>query len=144
MLSRSELYKPVKTLEEFKKRLPDKVKRKRPKLAEDQPPTPKKEQPPSKAPQRKKRPQDLAQEYIHDNPLQALEVLRSAFQEYSIMFMEPIYLQEDGEDEIQRKIGFFNWNERMLTHIRQAQRIAALLSSCGLANFTDVSLKGAS
>ena len=61
-----------------------------------------------------------------------------------MMFCEPIYERDDSPEEVERKLAFVNWNERMLTHIRQAQRLAALLSSCGLANFCDVSLRGVS
>ena len=58
--------------------------------------------------------------------------------------MEPVYQYTDSKEEIKRKLNFFNWNERVMSHIRQAQRIAALLTSCGVANFCDVSLKGVS
>ena len=79
LLLKSELYKPVKTIEDLRKRFPDKVKRKKPKLPPDQPPEPKKEPAAAKPPQRKRRTQELAQDYIHENPLQGLETLKGAF-----------------------------------------------------------------
>ena len=57
---------------------------------------------------------------MHENPLQGLETLKGAFQEYTSLFMEPVFLHSDSEEEIKRKIDFFNWNERVINHIRQA------------------------